>query len=300
MATSKGNPIPVKGTKITTNAAGKPTTASGHAAPAAKKAAAPAAAPNRPAPARTQAQSTAVQTRAQTNVANRAPVGRGFEDADKDAYAIPFLFILQDNSPQLDTVEGAEAGMIFNSSTNELATEVTVVPALYRRRFVRWGARDAGGGFKGEVLPSEVDAMLADETAKQIPQDEGGGIFIPGPDGQVKPKRDDQLRDTRSHYVVVNGAGAVIAMASTQVKKSKNWMTAMRAAGGDMWDHAYTLSSTRESNDKGKWYGWVIQPAAGEVDEGTKDAAASLYEAVMGGKAQADYEHAEGSEAAAQ
>lgn len=297
MATSKGTGttgIPVKG-KISTAPAGKPaakqaaTTRPGHDDDAERRNVQAGKNVQRPA---AKAASTQVAQRQQTQVAARVPAGRGFEEADKDSYAIPFVFILQDNSPQLDTIEGAEAGMFFNSATNEVMPEIEVVPACYRRRFVRWGARDVGGGFKGEFLPSAVDEMLQGGSVKQLDGDEGGGIFFPNPDGTVNPKRNDSLRDTRSHFCLVNGQPAVLAMASTQVKKSKNWMTAMQRAGGDMWDHAYSLSTVREQNEKGKWYGYVINPSANEVDEATKAEAAGLYEAIMGGKASADYEHA--------
>lgn len=71
---------------------------------------------------------------------------------------IPFLYILQDLSPQVKKrgekyVDGAEIGMIFNNQSMELfAGEdgVLLIPCFFKKAQVEWISRDAGGGFVAE------------------------------------------------------------------------------------------------------------------------------------------------------
>jgi hypothetical protein len=216
-------------------------------------------------------------------------VGRGFEEADASAYSIPFLIILQSNSPQLDTIKGAKPGMILNTATGALLTKAEVIPCVYQRRFLRWGPRDAGGGFKGSLLPSDADKLRNEGDVV----DSDGRVYFPLPDGTVNPKKCDLLSDTRNHYVLVRTKEgvkpAVMSMASSQVKVSRNWMTKMQNAGGDMWANAYEVSTTKVSNDKGSWYVWLMGDATDAKKE-EQEIAEAFYQSVATGMAQARFD----------
>lgn len=217
-------------------------------------------------------------------------VGRGFEEADSSAYAIPFLVILQSNSPQLDEIKGSKPGMIFNTATKEVMATVEVVPCVYQRRFLRWGPRDAGGGFKGSMLPSEADKLRNEGDLIDFES----RVYFPLPDGSVNPKKCDLLADTRNHYVLVRTKKdglkpAVMSLASSQVKGSRNWMTAMQNAGGDMWDNSFSLSTTKVSNEKGSWFAWSVGgPEPTSAAERAQ--AEAFYESVASGLAQAKFD----------
>jgi len=198
--------------------------------------------------------------------------GEGFENATSDSYAIPFLLILQSLSPQCKKtdgayIKGAEEGMLFNTVTQELFDGdkgVDVIPCYYRRVFLQWAPRESGGGFRGEHLPS--DPMI--ETTKT---DALGRNVLPN---------GDLLVDTRVHYVLLlrpdGFSPAVVSLSSTQVKKSKQWMSKMQdvkmknAAGvpftPPMFSHVYQLTTTPESNDKGSWYGLKVVMKSPVVD----------------------------------
>jgi hypothetical protein len=203
--------------------------------------------------------------------------GAGQEGADKDSYAIPFLLVLQPLSPVVveKTVAGAEAGMIMNSVTNELFKELFLVPCAYQRRWIRWGAREAGGGFKGEFTTPQAKDIIATGAVKDLE----GRLYYPETDGSVNPKKSDRLADTRSHFVLgvrdMKEPGfafpAVLALSSTGIKVSKNWMSRiegirLRKGGqkdGELYNppsfsHVYKLASVMEKNEKGTWFLPVI------------------------------------------
>lgn len=187
-----------------------------------------------------------------------ADAGMGMEGADKASFAIPFISVLQGLSPQLETVDGAKPGLFINTITNELFKEVLVVPCAYQRRFLRWAPREAGGGYKGEFNPVDI------ETGKIV--------TVPNDKGQPTIEG-DLLKDTRNHFVLVQTESgtwqpALLSLSSTQIKKSKRWMSLiqgieMRAANGKPFNppafsHVYRLKCVKEENSQGSWWGIEI------------------------------------------
>jgi hypothetical protein len=224
-------------------------------------------------------------------IAKRGPQapGRGFEEADAAAYAIPFLVMLQPTSPQLDEIKGAKAGMILNTATGEVMNSAEVIPCVYQRRFLRWGPRDSGGGFKGAMVASEADKLRNEGDVTDFEN----RVYFPLPDGTVNPKKCDLLADTRNHYVLVRTKEglkpAVMSLASTQVKVSRNWMTKMQSAGGDMWGWAYKIGSQKTTNEKGTWYLFTVD-YADEATESEQEVAEAFYASVVSGSAQAKFD----------
>lgn len=218
----------------------------------------------------------------------------GFEEADSDAYAIPFLTILQALSPQCTKtdgayIKGAESGQLFNT-VSEVCMDgekgVTIVPVHYKRAFIEWKPRDSGGGFV-----AEHSAADGQELMQQCQKNENNQDILPN--GNL-------LVDTRSHFVLVVSADgttdpAVMSMASTQMKKSRRWMTVMqnikmaRANGSQftppMFSHKYHVISVPESNDKGSWYGWKIAISDQVEDANLYNAAKTFRDAILSGEA---------------
>ena len=220
--------------------------------------------------------------------------GAGFENADRDSYSIPFMSILQSGSPQVKKsdgayIKGAEEGFLFNSVSQEIISGdkgITVIPAYFTRRFLEWLPRESGGGgLAGEHLPSDPIVNTAVRDAK---------FQLVLPTGNI-------LVDTRTHYVLVinqetgSYTPALISMASTQVKKSRQWMTRMETikfknpAGQlftpPMFSHIYQLTTVPESNDQGSWYGWKVDTIGPLQDPALYSAARAFREAVKTGEA---------------
>jgi len=223
--------------------------------------------------------------------------GAGFEEADRDAFAIPFLAVLQSNSPQCSKAEGeyikgAEQGFLFNSVSQEVFDpedqNVEIIPCHYSRSFIEWKARGDGGG--GLVAIHNVADGI--ELMKQTTKDDKNKDALPN--GNI-------LVDTRQHFclLVVNGEATpvVISMSSTQMKKSKKWMTVMqnikmaRPNGTTftppMFAYHYTVETVPESNDQGSWFGWKITIGELVVENELFEQAKAFRDAVVAGEAKA-------------
>jgi len=87
-------------------------------------------------------------------------------------------------------------------------------------------------------------------------------------------KNGNYVEDTGNHFVFILDKNlvpmeqALIAMKSTQKKKSKTWNSMMqsRRQNGKQgffrpptWSTTYRLTTTKESNSQNSWYGWVVE-----------------------------------------
>lgn len=247
-----------------------------------------------------------------------ADAGQGMEGAGQESFAIPFLSVLQKGSPQVDeasgaALEGAKAGMLFENVTGRFFSGkdgVIIVPCSYRREFLKWGARDNGGGFKGAFTPEQVAEM---RVKGQIVEQEGR-LYAPEPDGSVSDKKSDRFNDTRNHYVLImdeaTGAWteALLSLTSTQIKKSKMLMSALASvklknASGQLYTpptfaNYVRVTTVGESNDKGTWFGVKFE-LAGQVERAEVYAAAKAFHTnIVKGGVQVKYEDAEAAEPA--
>jgi hypothetical protein len=255
---------------------------------------------------------TDLDTKATTALASALTIsfeddaGKGFEQADKDAFAIPFISILQSGSPQCKKsegayIKGAEEGMLFNTVTQEVLSGeigITVIPCHYERVFLEFGDKDLGdNGFYGAHLPTS-ERVLSTPVAT-----EGNRA------GKLVTNDQHLLSDTRQHYVLLvkpdgTFSPAVIGMSSTQVKASRTWMSKMdgikfkRADGSvytpPMFSHTYQLTTVPQKNDQGAWMGWKIEVKETVTDPQLYNAAKAFREAVVAGTVKAKPEHPEG------
>ena len=233
-----------------------------------------------------------------------ADVGAGMEGTDKDSFAIPFLRVLQPLSPQVtdgdpEYVEGAKAGMLFNSVTGKCwdgKAGVKFMPCVFQRRFLQWAPRNSDGGFGGEYLPEDVVEMKSDGKAVEL----DGRLYLADEDGKVDEKKSDILVDTRSHFGIVideegESASVLLPLSSTQIKKSKQLMSILNTAKVNgvtppTWMNSIKLTTVLESNDQGSWYG-VRFEADGFIDsKELYDAGKAFYEAIASGEAKASYD----------
>jgi len=190
---------------------------------------------------------------------------KGFENMTQSDFALPFIRILGQLSPQVTEgdakyISGAKPGMVYNTVTNELydgKKGVKIIPCYYKKDYPEWS--DRGEGSAAPVAVHSPNSPVI-ATGKR----EGSKIRLPN---------GNYLEETASYYVMVETKSggftpALITMKSTQLNVSKKWNAMMKTIqipdgkGGfavpPMHGVVYNLSSNLQKNDKGSWYGWVV------------------------------------------
>jgi len=208
-----------------------------------------------------------------------ADAGRGMENMGQEDMALPFLKVLSGNDPVLDENEEARKGDIYNTVTGEIVkgkTGIRVVPCAYQRRFIQWAPRGSGSGAPVAIYEPQ------DQRPKTERSPEDNKEYVVGGDG-------DYIEETHQHFVIIikedgSAETALIAMKSTQLKKSRKWnsMMASRQMQGKngpftppRFSHIYHLKTIGEENSKGSWHGWEMS-LDGPITE------ASLYTRAKG------------------
>jgi len=190
-----------------------------------------------------------------------ADAGVGVDLGEKDL-ALPFIKVINPNDKNLDILDNAEAGDIYNTVTGEVysgKTGIVVIPCAYQRRFIQWNQRGVGSGAPVNIFTPEQALPKVERSAVDNKD------YVVGGNGSY-------LEETHQHFVLVLGedgmsATALMAMKSTQLKRSRKWnsMVAHRKVRGKnglytpaRFSHQYLLRTVAEKNDKGHWYGWEI------------------------------------------
>lgn len=189
-------------------------------------------------------------------LANDAQLGGNLGMAD---IAIPYLYVLQTNSPQCNSdhekyIDGAKAGMLLLTVRDMLfegrVQGITVVPCYYERKIMEWIDRDKGGGLVGSY-PAE------DPIMKQAKPDEKGRMML---------SNGHQLIDTAYHYVLVEDpetrtwTQAIMPLKSTALKVSRKLnsvVTTTMIPGSNKvaprFLFKYNMSTVKETKDTNVW-----------------------------------------------
>lgn len=169
--------------------------------------------------------------------------GAGNEYVSAEDMAIPTIEVLQALSPEIETVPGAKAGLLFNSATQELMTECYAVNVSYLRDYALFRKRTRGGGFHGSFptveaaqakvaeLPGSADEYDIIETAKHA-------LLL------VDPNTGEPL------------GSALIRFKSTGLQVSKMWNTQLQTLNKDAPRFAtvWRIGVTKRTKDQNTWY----------------------------------------------
>ena len=179
--------------------------------------------------------------------------GMGLETIEKNDLALPFLKLLQSGSDETKKkhakyVEGAEAGMFYNTVTKKLYSGekgIEVIPVFYKMTYPEWAPFE-----KREGRPIHNDR---------------------GPDVMGKVKQNDRNKDmldngneiikTANYFVIINGERpekALLTMKSTGLKTSRQWNSLMedefendpktgKAVPAPMFSRVYKLNSVEQT-----------------------------------------------------
>jgi hypothetical protein len=116
----------------------------------------------------------------------------GFDGMDQEDYALPFLRLLTNTSPEVGSVEGAMPGMVYNTVTGELhdgKKGIEVVSCAYVRQYIEWAPRGSGSGAPINIYPATSDVLS--RTHRE-----------PG-DNKDYLDNGNYIENTANHYVMV-------------------------------------------------------------------------------------------------
>jgi hypothetical protein len=231
--------------------------------------------------------------------------GVGVQGQDRDELKIPFLVLLQDLSPQVTgtkgkKVEGARAGLLYNTITDELFEALEFIPAHSEHVFVEWRANRGGLVGRHEKDSEFVRAVMAKNERKF-------GKLLVDPD---KQKESNELIETFYVYGVIGSTleYVVLSLTSTKIDPWKTWNTkahmcmvensAGRRVNPPRFAHRVKVSvGAREEKNGGSYFPIKIDPAEGNMkaslmspEDPRYQAAKGLREMVMTGRAVATEE----------
>ena len=226
----------------------------------------------------------------------------GFAGMNQEDFALPFLRLLTNTSPEVGSVDGAMPGMIYNSVTGELfdgKKGILVVPCAYVRQYIEWAPRGSGSGAPIAYYPSTSDILS--KTHRE-----------PG-DNKDYLDNGNYIENTANHYVMVLDASgipnpALIVMKSTQLKKSRKWNSMMQSTKlmgknglftPPMYSQVYRLTTMKESNDKGQWFVWEVERVGSVESDDVYLTAKAFADSITAGDVKVTHSDEQGAPAGA-
>ena len=219
--------------------------------------------------------------------------GMGLENIDKSDLALPFLKLLQSGSDETKKrhakyVEGAEAGMFYNTVTKKLYSGekgINVIPVFYKMTYPEW-------------------APFERKEGRPIHNDRGPGIMS---QTTQNDKNKDMLTNgneiikTANHFVIILGdrpEKALMTMKSTQLKVSRSWNSLIedqfeidpktnKSVPAPMFSRVYKLNSV-ENSGSFTWHGYNINLVKKVDDAGIYQMAKDFHNSLKNSQAKAE------------
>lgn len=193
----------------------------------------------------------------------------GFEETSISDLSIPFVNVLQNNSPEVEDqlVADAKAGDLLNSVSKEILKQpLNVIPVHKEEIWVAWRPRNQGGGVTGRFDPKspEVQAVIKKNGGSRIPPkgDDNKRIPFKAPDGS------DLIETYYVYCLVLNEDGTsvenycVLAFSSTKIKVYKDWMTTLYTQKGrpPIFANRCSISTVKQKNNDGSYFNFSVSP----------------------------------------
>lgn len=194
-----------------------------------------------------------------------ADAGAGFEDVKGSDLSIPFLTLLQANSPQVANQDpkGAAAGMIFNSVTRELTDGDEGIPFLPCHKegpvWVEWVPRTKGGGFVG--LHDPASDVVKNGTPIMHPE-------TGEPTRKLRHGENELIETFYIYGLLLEPSGeetcsfAVISFTSTKIKPHRDWVTAMYTLKGKppIFANRGVVKTVKQVKNNDTFFNYRIEP----------------------------------------
>lgn len=218
--------------------------------------------------------------------------GAGLEHVSSDELVIPFINVLQALSPEIEEIEGARAGMLFNKGTQQLIPGDVGFPFLPVHRqelFVEWKPRKQGGGLIGRHDRSSEIVQRAAKECVARGEDPKFTLLWTG-----KPEESNELRQTYYIFGYVlekvepdayDAIGqALLSFNGTKIKVYKNFMTPismLKKPQPPFYAHVTRVTTFKDSNAKGEFYNFKLRPENGTVQKSLLNPANEAHHALL-------------------
>lgn len=229
--------------------------------------------------------------------------GDGFEGMTSKDLIIPFVKLLQVNSPEVGGEHDLKPGDMVNTVTMETYERLTVSLVHNQHVFVEWVPRLKGGGFVG------LHSVDSDIVKKAIAANGGSNIPPEGPDGKRIPFKngENEIIETFYAYVALlteDGSSmdgfAVIPFSSSKIGVYRKWITALRMIRGrpPLYAARSKIGVTKDKNKKGTFFNFDVYPLGAKYADSLIDPTSELFgeikkflEMVRTGAARPDYDN---------
>jgi len=221
--------------------------------------------------------------------------GAGLKNISADERKVPFLRILQSNSPECEEgnakyMPNAKAGLFMNTASKQLYSSLIMIACARDHKFIEYTPREIGGGFVGLHQPG--DKLIKDLRAKF-------GKFGRLPNGVTKRDKDGKPLDGTEivesfelYSILIDPATgskfrAIVPFQSTQISKYTTFID--RADGFEylvagsevpvkpaLYSHKWLLTTGNERNKKGAFKGYVIGLLA-KKEDGSDDVSVKSF-----------------------
>jgi hypothetical protein len=237
--------------------------------------------------------------------------GAGLQNVTADEMRLPWLTLLQSNSPQVSKPEdqggvpGARAGMIYNALTGDLydgKVGLVIVPVVRDQKYIEYVPRDEGGGLVAIYEPDEPLVLrLRAEHGKfgKLPTEDGNEVVQTFSLGVIAVP---EGRAPFGAMVGFKSKGIQAYQGLVQRALDCRYQTANGPVCPPLWAHRWRLRAVWEENKKGQYYKWNLT-LDGRDDDGKEsfprslnkrgselyEQGTALYQAWTGGTVRADY-----------
>lgn len=185
----------------------------------------------------------------------------GFENTTQDDFAVPFLDILQGQSPEVESLDAAKPGMFHNTVTDDLfdgKEGISVIVVGTNHEYVEWVPRNKGGGIVGR---HSVDSSIVAEARRNSEK------F-----NELYTSEGNELVETYYAYLILNlpegPSPAVLSCSSTRIKPYKAMMTKAnmimiptpdgRKVKPPLFAHKFRLTTAKRKNADGEWHTFEV------------------------------------------
>jgi len=202
--------------------------------------------------------------------------GAGMKNISNDERKVPFIRILQSNSPELEEggaryLPNAKAGMFFNTSSKQCYSKLIIIPCARDQKYIEYTPREIGGGFVAVHKPDdELILMLRSKQGKfgKLARD------VTKRDKDGKALDGTEIVQSFELYCICIDPEtgtmfrAIVSFQSTQISKYTSFIDRYdsiqyqtpdgQTVKPPLWAHRWLMTTGNEKNKKGSFKGFVI------------------------------------------